>query len=397
MLANQPARRHKGESWVRVLSIGGGLELKRRYFWSKAGGGIYPADALLGITLSNLSPAMREVCCTMGVVQDFAQGAEDLRRLTGVGVCKELLRQITEAEGLAVAGRAGSAALPPSWSAAQAVTPGGGPTRVYVGVDGVMVRTVTQAEKEKRRKDHALRRQQRGRAGVANRRSLPRPKAGSDERFKEMKIGLFYDQSKTRKHAFATAGNHQRFGELLRRHADALRLEQARETLSLTDGGPWIRNQLLQHLTGLKAMLLDYYHLGEHVWDAAKACWGDGEEGRVWARQQLHDLKHLGGRPVLAAIDEAKKKCRAPAQQEALRLLRNYLVERWEMVGYPAALAKGWDIGSGPTEAMCKNLTLRLKRPGMKWDTDNAAALMNLVALRESGLWERYWQSRRTA
>jgi hypothetical protein len=59
------------------------------------------------------------------------------------------------------------------------------------------------------------------------------------------------------------------------------------------------------------------------------------------------------------------------------------------------ALAKGWDIGSGPTEAIpsrlrtwCKNLALRLKRPGMKWDTDNAAALMNPLALREGGQWE---------
>ena len=67
------------------------------------------------------------------------------------------------------------------------------------------------------------------------------------------------------------------------------------------------------------------------------------------------------------------------------------------MVEYPAALAKGWDIGSGPTEAMCKNLTLRLKRTGMKWDTDNAAALMNLVALRESGQWEHYRKTRKTA
>jgi len=33
----------------------------------------------------------------------------------------------------------------------------------------------------------------------------------------------------------------------------------------------------------------------------------------------------------------------------------------------------------------------------MKWDTDNAAALMNLVALREGGQWELYWQNRKTA
>ncbi|MEK6799034.1 MAG: hypothetical protein AABZ12_08730 [Planctomycetota bacterium] len=169
------------------------------------------------------------------------------------------------------------------------------------------------------------------------------------------------------------------------------------ETLSLTDGGPWIRNQLLKHLKKLQAMLLDFYHLNEHLWDTARACWGDGEEGRAWARQQLHDIKHIGGRPVLAAIEEAKKKLRAKAKQDALRWLRNYIVERWEMLEYPAALAKGWNIGSGPTEAICKNLTLRLKRPGMKWNTDNAAALMNLVALREGRQWEQYWQDRKTA
>jgi len=49
---------------------------------------------------------------------------------------------------------------------------------------------------------------------------------------------------------------------------------------------------------------------------------------------------------VPAAIDEAKKRLRPPAKQDALRLLRNYIVERWEMVEYPAALAKGWDPGA---------------------------------------------------
>jgi len=62
------------------------------------------------------------------------------------------------------------------------------------------------------------------------------------------------------------------------------------------------------------------------------------------------------------------------------------------MLGYAAALEKGKDIGSGPTEASCKTLTLRLKRPGMKWDSDNAAAMMNLLAMRESGQWEMYRQ-----
>jgi len=57
----------------------------------------------------------------------------------------------------------------------------------------------------------------------------------------------------------------------------------------------------------------------------------------------------------------------------------------------------GWAIGSGPTKAMCKNLTPRLKRTGMKWDADPAAGLMNLIALREDGRWATYWGTRRVA
>lgn len=42
---------------------------------------------------------------------------------------------------------------------------------------------------------------------------------------------------------------------------------------------------------------------------------------------------------------------------------------------------------------MCKNLTLRLKRTGMKWDAPNAEAMMNLTALYESGQKTRYWKA----
>lgn len=389
--------RHKGNASTRVLTAGGDVVVRRRYFWSKASGGTCPADAALGIQQDRVSPGARELCCTMGVMQDFAQGAEDLQRCSGLGVSKERLRQITETAGRQAAGEQEEGSLRASWSPRQASVEGRACTRVYVGADGVMVRTVTQEEKDRRRKDHAVRRRQRGRAGVGNDRPLPGPKAGSDDTFKEMKIGVFYDSSKRHRHVFATAGNHERFGGLLARHARWFGLHQADEVLSLTDGSPWIRNQILQHLQPLTAMLLDFFHLSEHVFAAAKVCWGEGAEAHAWAKRQLHDLQHVGPRALLAAIQAAQTKLRAATKKNALRLLRGYVTERWEMVDYPTALAHGWDIGSGPTEAMCKNLTLRLKRPGMKWDTDNAASLMNLIALRESRQWNQYWETQKVA
>ncbi len=85
------------------------------------------------------------------------------------------------------------------------------------------------------------------------------------------------------------------------------------------------------------------------------------------------------------------KRVRSASKRESLRRLCGYITERFEKLDYRRALARGWDIGSGPTEVMCKNLTLRLKRTGLKWDPDNAAAIMNLVAVRESGQWNQWW------
>jgi hypothetical protein len=396
-VADAPALRNKGRHPVDVLTVGGSIQLERRYFWTRRDGGIYPIDEMIGIAASTLSRGAADFCCSMGSAQDFERAAEDLARIGGLRISKERLRQIVEATGREVGIARASGALPPAWTADQAQVADSSKTRVYVGADGVKVRTVTQVEKDKRRRQHAIRRQQRGRQGVGNTQPLPPARPGADDTFKEFKIGLFYDQDKTRVHLFATEGNHEVFGALLRQHADAIALERAMQQISLTDGGPWIRNQILRYLKHLNAMLLDFYHLSEHVWATAKCCLGEGQAAQNWAMAQLHELKHTGYRPVLAAIDALSKKMRGHAKRESLRLLRQYITERWEMVDYPAALAHGWDIGSGPTEAACKNLTLRLKRTGMKWDTDNAAAMMNLVALRESGQWNSYWGTRKSA
>jgi hypothetical protein len=64
------------------------------------------------------------------------------------------------------------------------------------------------------------------------------------------------------------------------------------------------------------------------------------------------------------------------------------------MVAYPEYVAAGRQIGSGPTESMCKTTTTRLKGVGMRWDAGNAEALMALAALEQSGEWKRYWDLR---
>jgi hypothetical protein len=330
------------------------------------------------------------------MVQDFEHAAEDARRIGNLPVCRERLRQIVEREGAVVTQVRNSGALPASWQAKDARVAPGGPTRVYEGTDGVMTPTVTQKEKDQRRQAQATRRQQRSAAGVGNARPLVAARPGSDEKYKEMKIGLFYDQDKAHRHAFATQADCQDYGLLLKQFAAQIGFDQADQTLSLVDGAKWIHTQVCLALLTLKMLLLDFYHLSQQVHGAARCCLGE-TAAKEWAEQRLREIREIGVVPVLAAIDALNKKVRSKVKHEALRKLRGYLTERLDMLDYRTALANQWDIGSGPTEAMCKTLTLRLKRPGMKWDRDHAAGMMNLQAMYESGQATAYWDQRRKA
>lgn len=379
-----------------MLTADGEVVLERKYFWSKACGGVCPADQLSGVARAGVSPGACEVCCLLGIGQDFAQAAEDLKRVGGLTASKERLRGIVEGSAKAARSARDGGKLAPSWTAPQAKLDDGR-SRVYAGIDGVMVPTVTAKEKDKRRKKHVSRRRRRAKAGVGNARPLPPRRAGSDQRYKEMKIGTFYDQGKQRRHSFVSENDGRAFGKLLGAHAALIQLEAADCALSLTDGAKWIWRAIVAWLVCLHAVLLDFYHLAQHVHEAARCCLGETEAARAWAAEQLHQVKAGGAKALLAGIDALDGQVRAPRKKKAIRLLRQYVHKRREMLDYPTALANGWDIGSGPTEASCKTLTLRLKRPGMKWDRDHAADMMNLISLRESGQWKAYWAQRAAA
>lgn len=374
-----------------VLSAAGELVLRRRYFWGKGAGGCYPSDEKAGVAASAVTAGARELCCLMGLAGDFRTAAENLKRVGGLGVCPERLRQLVEAEAGRAAALRDAGVVPAAWSAGTDDLEKG---RLYVGVDGLLVRSVTQGEKDKRRRAHAARRRLRARRGVNNARPLSAPRAGADQSFKEVKFAVFYDQLKGHRHALASAGEADEMGRLLRRHAAQVGIGHARQSLGLTDGAAWIARQLDTNLPMLTARILDFYHLASHVHEAARVCLGEGTpQAAAWAGERLHEAKHRGPAPVLAAVDALKRSARAPAKREVLRRLRNYVAERARlgMLDYPAARRRGWDIGSGPTESMGKNLARRLRGPGMKWDLDHAADLMNLKALYESGQAPHYW------
>lgn len=371
---------------MRHLTINGSIRIARRVYWSSESGTERPLDRWLGIDDATVSRGARELCSLAAMAGgSFLSGTEVLWRLGQLRVSDERLRGLAEEEGRRAKEAMESGRVAPAWTAAACRT-AQGRTRLTVGADGVMVPVITAAEKAKRR-GHRKRRTKAKRPPLAVR--LFR---GSQYPYKEFKIAGFYDASHERHLAFGTSGGPDVLGRQMRRAASRLKIGEAQERTAVTDGAEWIRRQLQTRLPMVDVRILDYFHLMEHVGEAAVAAFGAARaETTAWIEATGKTALEEGAAGLLVTIRQTRQPLRSPAKREALAKLEQYVANHAEMLDYPRYRAAGFDIGSGPTEALCKTLTARLKGGGKRWNTPNAEALMALAALKHSRLWEPYW------
>ncbi len=382
--------RNKGTQEVGHDTVNGPVRLQRTRWWSRDQGCDETIDRLIGIAAERVTVGVRQMCCRVAVSQHgFAQGAEHLDPLAQIRISPERLRVISESEGRRVLEVQATGGFVASFGAGDCKTASNGPKRLYLGVDGVKVPMVTAAEKSKRRKN-------RGKKRVGSRPR--RMRRGADNRYKEFKLATFYDESNDHRQVTATSGDHTVLGRLVRREASRLKLTEADENVAVVDGAEWIRKQLESNVPVLDAIVLDFYHLSEHIWSASNTCFGqDSDPAKAFAEKLLHLAKHDGVAALLAEIERTRKSLRSATKRKALTELLNYIGPRAAMCDYPRFVERGWQIGSGPTEAMCKVLTYRLKGPGMRWDRPGAEAIMALIALQQSNTWKRYWNCQKLA
>jgi hypothetical protein len=324
----------------------------------------------------------------------FDKTVANLERAAQIKMSAEQLRQLVETEGRRVLAAQQNNTIPPAFTAAQCVVPGDRQrTRMYTGVDGVMVPIITDAEKRKRREKVVQKRRAAEQAGKQL-RPLPPRRPGADQSFKEFKTITFYDETNDHRHVVLSRSKRTQVGSILRREGARLKFREADERIANVDGASWIPPQLEDAELRLHGTGLDFYHLSENVHKARRRVYGEeNETGQVWAGQILHVFKHAGYERAYEELLAWQAGLRGGKRTAATRLL-NYVVERRNMINYPEFAAKGWQIGSGPTEARCKTSTSRLKRSGQRWDRRSAEQVAALGNLQDSGQWNAYWSTR---
>lgn len=157
-----------------------------------------------------------------------------------------------------------------------------------------------------------------------------------------------------------------------------------RDTVVLSDGATWIRN-IVEECFPDAQHILDFFHLCENVHTYAKYLFKmDETKYKPWAKEICELLKNSQYDSVLQKLYPYKDK----KPNECPVNLYGYILNNINNIDYASYEQKGYFIGSGAIESGNKIILQdRLKRAGMRWNTQTAQAMLTLKTKAESGLW----------
>jgi hypothetical protein len=322
---------------------------------------VYPLDAALGLlpgTGSTLGVRERALWAVTEV--SYAKAAAFLAKFTGLEVSHGRIHAWVREEGQYLEAQEAvqqAATFGPRPTAAPA--PGLGPPRLYVQVDGTMVRE-------------------------------------RDAGHMECKVGIVYSQramiSRNRialldKRTYASFDDAATFGERFWvACAGPAGAATAGQVVFVSDGAEWIHTLQQAYFPGA-LVILDPWHLEQRLWEV----WGAGRPRLVAA---CLAAAWRGDVPAL------QRRCRAAGARLRDPEARAKVAE---LLGYIAAniqgihnLARLEATGSGAVEKTVDVVvTHRYKKRGMSWRRPGSRALLKLRLLRLNGTWDAYWAARR--
>jgi hypothetical protein len=349
----------------RVVTLHGEVKVRRAYYYcGRCHQSFLPYDDVLGL-VDEISPGLMPLVCLAGTLLPFADAAEDvLKRFAGVRLSASTVLRCTEAAGerLRAQQKEGHMVKPtqaePKWTAARAT----GQPAAYVGLDAF---------------------------------SVPMQGPGASKaQHRMLYTALLYTPEKEHTRYLVEFELDELAGQV-RAQARALGLLQVSDLIAVTDGGNGLEEALQRHLADNLTTILDWWHAAEHICDFAKIRQPHDDEARdTWQQHAKDILYEQGGEALLTHLHALPLPPDAsPEVKEGFRTLIGYFENNRHRTDYPTYRQKGWDIGSGPTEAGCKIIGERLKASGMRWVEEGAATVAALRALYVSGgkVWDGYW------
>lgn len=335
---------HHSRTWRTVKTLLGDVRMRRRWYRClQCGTNRYPADAWLGWK-GGFSHRFEEVVAWQSSLLPYREAVASIEKLAGLAVSVCAAERIVArwgAQKLALAGYS------------QRVD-----KDLVIQIDG----TTTHLE----------------------------------EGWKEIKVGAFYscdcDDPQAKPEAISYIGDWRsadQFRELLDNEALVRGASTARWQAVVGDGAPWIW-ETASWLFPQAVQILDWYHLSEHLWAAAKAVHGEGtpQTARLaerWKTEVWEGRSEGVEEDMRVLVSQGRDD-----RNQTVRKCADYLRTHQHRIRYPLFRAMGWPVASGVVEGACKHVIgLRFKRQSTRWTRAGARAVLHLRLDRLNGRWDR--------
>lgn len=153
----------------------------------------------------------------------------------------------------------------------------------------------------------------------------------------------------------------------------------------LSDGAIWIRNWIEDAYPGSIA-ILDFFHALEHLHDYRKKIFGEKEEGKKWAEDQVELFLES---KIDAVISNIKIVAGEKNMDDAEKLTSYYESNKTRMdYKYYKTIGTGI-IGSGAIESAHRTLIQdRMKKAGQRWSKKGAQNMINLKTIYLNEKWD---------
>lgn len=336
----------------------GEVAISRHLYQTSAGGAtLCPLEVNCQLHFGTATPLLAEVVSFKLASAPASEVAQDLAKSHGLSLSATYLHHLAQQVGqLAVEKHE-------AWHLAAAVAPA--PVAlIATGVDGTTMPVVNEAYKEAMC----------GTIALYN-------KAG--ERLHTEYLGAMPEAGKaTFAQRFTT-----RVAWVKARYPTALHV-------CLGDGAAWNWEFFATHYPEA-VWVLDFYHAATHLHSAAEAIFGQGaqaeayyEHWRTTLRDEEEGVTHL----LRSLLYYRNRAALSASTQRALDTELNYFRQHVELMQYADFRAAGLPIGSGVTEAGCKELVkARFCRSGMRWKRASGAPILQLRAIKLSQHWDSFW------
>jgi hypothetical protein len=345
--------RSKGVKPVTFMTILGPVTTRRfTAVCDRCGTWVGTVDELLGVTPEHLTPGCASVAALAAATVSYAAAERHLLEMAGIRLDDKRIHRVVQRVGPSATRLL--RADPDTLSAPQRLLPP--PHRpLYAGVDGGRIRL-------------------RGGPWI------------------EPCIGLIWwvgPDGHLRRWVIAEVRDKEHVLRVLDRWLARYKRFRRGKPILIADGAHWIWEWASKHPDAI--WILDYYHLKEHVWAAAKTVYGEGTpKAAVWAKRMMNRLWRGQIRAAFAELDRLRP--RGTGKRDLLLGLIGYIAKYEGMMGYRHHRSLGRTIGSGHVESMVKQLfSMRLKGPGMFWSEPGAQNVLHLRAAYIADRWDELW------